>query len=137
MKITVHQPVEIEVDAIRVRLPLRYDEDREQLRGLHCVSGNRLTLTLGLDGRARGWPAGTESAFHLKVVDEGAYDLLDATGAVVVTRDDCYVPSAVPGEYGDYFVCRIDGAGQVFDEDGDPWRPTAKDVESAFFGGGE
>lgn len=46
---------------------------------------------------------------HVKVCDSGFYDLKDASGKVIATRNEDYVPSIFPGDhYGDYLILDID-----------------------------
>lgn len=46
---------------------------------------------------------------HVKVRDEGFYDLKDAKGNIIAKREQDYVPSMFPGEhFGDYLILDID-----------------------------
>ena len=93
-----------------------------------------VTLLLDLDThKAIGWPAGREESLHLKPRDSGHYELIGENGVVIKTLDS-YVPNCIPGEWGDYFVCRILADGSVRDENGHPWEPDAGDVVDAFYG---
>ena len=89
-----------------------------------------LTLVLDLDHRkVEGWPAGVSAEVHLKVRDEGTYELLNTMHQMIATQAQEYVPGCVPGEYGDYFVAQIGPDGSIAG-----WNPSARDVERAFFG---
>lgn len=127
MKLSVLRPVELDVDAIRVSVPIRYDEDLEQLRANSLgmfVTGRTLCVTLGLDGRVRDWPGGAASV-HTKVVDQGTYELLSGDEVVAAIRAD-YVPGCLPGEhYGDYLILDIAEDGTVLD-----WSNRKRSAES-------
>lgn len=123
MKIEVPKPVTIEVAAVRVDVPVRYEEDREEFAGVPGFDGRRLRLTIGLDdGVVEGWD-GVARELHTKVCDEGTYTLLGPDGGVLASRD-WYVPSLLPGQhYGDYIELQIGADGVVSD-----WRPTTEDL---------
>jgi hypothetical protein len=129
MKVTVMRPVEIDVNAIRVTVP--FDEDDEIAADFPGRKGERITLVLDLDRSAvRDWPAGRRESLHLKVRDEGVYELL-AGGpmgdAAIATRSDCYVPRCLPQKYGDYFIADIGPDGVIAG-----WAPDRMQVVDAF-----
>lgn len=133
MNIELLRRTEVEVDAIRVRVPVRYDEDLEEIETALRATGfglvNRtLTLELELDARrVRRWPTGRTIELHLKVVDTGTYELL-AGDEVVARRSSSYVPGVLPGEhYGDYLILSVDAEGRIAG-----WHPTARDVAESF-----
>lgn len=130
MKIRYPTTAEAEATAIRCTLPIRYEEDLEELGAdFPGLSGKRLTLTLDIDtATVRDWPAGRTASLHLKVVDEGSYDLLDAAGSVLVRRDGCYVPSCIPSSWGDYVVMSVEEDGRI-----SGWRPCAVDIAADFW----
>lgn len=125
MKLIKPVPTEIEVDAIRLCVHVNYPEDiAPDFPGL---SGESLSMTLDLDtGRIRDWPAGRVESLHLKVCDRGCYYLLSGR-EVVAEREQSYVPSCVPGQYGDYLIMQIAADGTVTN-----WRPNVDDVAHAF-----
>ena len=139
MKITVLKPTDIHVNVIRCTLP--FDEDDEVAADFPGRVGERMRLTLDLDvdtGKVRDWPAGRRESLHLKVRDEGVYELLTDVSAsgiprIIASRPDGYVPGCIPGEYGDYVICTITEDGSVLREDGRAWKPDAKKVAEAFF----
>ena len=45
---------------------------------------------------------------YLKVRDEFSFSIKDTNGNVVAEQDEGYVPSFIPGDYGDYVDLRID-----------------------------
>jgi hypothetical protein len=143
--VKIRYPTTAEADAAAIRCTLPVDEeDVEALReafprwrddvltddGRGLV--RTLVLTLDLETRAvRGWEFGAGKLF-LKVRDEGVYELLDQTGAVLGTRDDGYVPACVPNygdSGGDYFIAQVEGDGTV-----KGWRPHPRDVVATFWG---
>lgn len=115
MKLSVLRPVEVDVDAIRVSVPIRYDEDLEELGenslGMF-VTDRTLRVELELDGQVRDWPGGA-AYIHTKVVDQGTYELLSGS-VVVATISEDYVPSCLPGEHhGDYLILDIAEDGTI------------------------
>jgi hypothetical protein len=129
VKVEMVRRVTVDVDAIRVRVPVRYDEELEEieaaLRGTGFGLVNRtLTMVLDLDTRrVRDWPTGRTLELHLKVVDTGTYDLLSGDDTVA-TREQSYVPGVLPGEhYGDYLILSISEDGSI-----GGWNPTPRDL---------
>lgn len=132
MTITILRPVELEVDAVRVTAPIRYEEDQAELAGKPGVSGNCLSLVLDLDRLAvRDWPAGETLDLHLKVVDQGTYELLRGD-EVVATKAEEYVPRCLPQQYGDYLVMHVGEDGSIRD-----WNPHPGEVAECFDHGGD
>lgn len=134
MKLVVPVPTEIEVDAIRCVLPVRYVEE-EMSSDFPGRIGNVLTLVLELDtGRVRGWPTtATEKHWlHVKIADTGSYYLLSGA-SIVARREDDYVPGFITGGYGDYLIMTVESDGHVLTEDGVPWRTTPDAVVDAFY----
>lgn len=126
MKITLTRPTDFEADAIACRMNVRHG-DEDIPRDFFGRSGDTLILVLDLDRRAvRGWPTGQTAHVHMKVCDEGNYDLLDRDGEVIATREG-YVPGCVPGKYGDYFIASIGPDGVI-----EGWRPDARKVAECF-----
>jgi hypothetical protein len=114
----------VDVDAIRVVVPVRYGEE-DIPNEFFGRTGDTLELVLDLDTRrVREWPGG-HAEVHMKVVDEGEYDLL-AQGAVVASVSD-YVPHCLPGEDGDYLVMDILEDGTI-----KGWNPRPAEVAENF-----
>lgn len=135
MKLTVTKPVEIEAKYIHVIAPVRYgeddipqdfpfrrrinDTDSEHLRD--AVRRRRYSdvwdVVVDIDtGQIVNWPAGVTGNCHMKVCDEGFYLLYGndlVLGPYIATIDGDYVPSCIPGSYGDYIAFEIDGDGNV------------------------
>lgn len=133
MKLTVKQPVEIEVDAVRVVVPVRYDEE-DISNSFPLRSGKLWAATIDLaTGKIREWPkdAGAQS-LNIKVVDEGCYYLMSGE-KVVASREQDYVPEFFPGDhYGDYICFEIGADGVIED-----WDAEVDEVVDAFFTGEE
>lgn len=128
MKVTVMQPVEVEVTEIHVRLPVRFEEE-DIPNDFPLRSGKVWAARIEIDtGRIIDWPNGKDAELYLKVCDEGVYELRNATGRVAILERE-YVPHGViPGEYGDYVSFNIASDGVITN-----W-PKRPDV-SAFFRG--
>ena len=128
MKITVNKPVEIEVDAIRVELPVRYGT--ENIPGdfpLRVGDTWRGTIDIAT-GKIREWPEGQSGEMSMKVCDMGIYQLLSGDEEVGCINEN-YVPDCIPGRYGDYVDFEIDANGVITN-----WNTDAKEVASSFFG---
>ena len=63
-------------------------------------------------GIIRGWPIGKSGELEMKVCDEGIYTLLDADDAIIESKEG-YVPSCIPGKYGDYVCFKINENGKI------------------------
>lgn len=128
--VAVKRAETIYADAIRMVLP--YDEDDGVPDGIPGADGELLTITVKLDtGRVvADWRATDKLDLTLKVRDLGAYYLLDEAGKVIASIEDNYVPSCVPGSYGDYVELDIGGDGIVKD-----WAKhcTQKSVAESFY----
>lgn len=127
MKLIVTRPTEIDVTAIRCKLPVRYGtEDISDDFPLLC--GDFWDLTIDVEtGAIAQWPADYPTVeVSMKVVDEGFYYLLNGEEVVASIEED-YVPSCVPGHYGDYIDFRIE-AGIITN-----WKPTPAEIVRAFF----
>jgi hypothetical protein len=121
VKFKVRRVVEQEVDiaAVRLTLPVRYDDD-DMPADFPGRTENVWTGIVDLrdDGAfLRDWPADVDhraSGFYMKVIDGGTYQLLAADGTVVAAIEQDYVPhGVVPGDYGDYVDFQIDPDGRV------------------------
>lgn len=126
MKFTVTMPVEIEIEYIRLDLPVRYGTDNIPA-DFPLRNGGIWTATVHLaTGQILGWPGGAGSV-EMKVCDEGNYYLLDGDKEEVAKIEQNYVPhGVVPGEYGDYVGLQINAQGVITNW---PKRPSV----SAFF----
>lgn len=125
MKITAMRPVEMEVDAIRCILPVRYEEE-DIPNDFPFRRDDLWDITLDLaTGKIRNWP-GPAAEVHMKVVDSGAYSLMHHNQ--VVATIEGYVPKCIPEEYGDYVVFDIAADGKL-----KGWKPDACDIREAFF----
>lgn len=124
MKIKITRTVQADARQVRVSVPIRYDEDKAEILGKFGVSGDTLALTIGIDdGQVFNWPPDAKGySVHLKVVDEGTYVVVDASGEILAEADCEYVPSWFPGDhYGDYLILDIDDTGKVTN-----WRATSR-----------
>jgi len=114
MKFTRTVEMEIEVDKIRLELPVRHEEEQIPY-DFPFRQGNVWIAEIVLQtGQILGWKE-TMSAgvLHLKVVDEGRYYLMNGTEIVKELSDD-YVPhGVVPGSYGDYVELKINEHGFI------------------------
>lgn len=104
---------EVDIQAIEVILPVRYDdEDIPYDAPKRC--GDKWQAEIDIEtGKIYDWPQGKTLDMYMKVCDSGSYSLRNAAGFVVATRND-YVPHGIiPGEYGDYVDLKIDATGKI------------------------
>lgn len=130
MIVTKSQPVEVEVSAIRISVPVRYDEE-DMPKDYPHRTGDVWTVTVDVEtGQIRDWPAGVEPRdIEMKVVDGGTYELLDPAGKVVAGIEQDYVPDCIPGDYGDYIDFKIDATGRIAN-----WKADAAAIQRSFLG---
>jgi hypothetical protein len=129
MKLTVQTTKEIEIDAVRLTVPVR--DDDETAEDFPGRTGSQVVLTVGVDdGIIRGWPLGREANETWKAVDSGIYELLDSRGNVVKTIED-YVPDFIPNSYGDYVELKVNGKGEW-----EGWLSYIRELKYAFDGEG-
>lgn len=127
MFITLNRPVEVEVDAIRVEVAVR-NEEEDMPNDFPFREGDMWDVTLDLaTKKIRGWPQGRTANLHMKVVDSGNYYLMAADRVESRIMQD-YVPSCIPGEYGDYIVFNIGADGTLIG-----WEPLEHKIAEAFF----
>lgn len=133
MKITMQIPTEIEVDAVRVVVPFRY-EDEDAPYDFPLRVKNTWDVTIDLDtGVIRDWAAGTGAKkLHMKVCDRGCYYLMAGEKTVASLQQE-YVPGFMPGDhYGDYIILNIGAGGEIAN-----WKTRCNHerVTNAFFKG--
>lgn len=123
MKVQAKIKMEIEVTHIKVSAQVRYWSDssvdgRPDMDGdqIPFRNGDLWTPVIEIDtGRVLDWPAGTTADVHYKVCDAGLYELIDANGKTVASKEG-YVPDFLApggGGYGDYIILNIDAEGQI------------------------
>ena len=130
MKITVKRPVEIEIKTVHCKLPVRYEE--EDIPNNYPHRKNDVwDIHIDADtGQISDWPQGVAPLeMNMKVCDEGSYYLYNAHGNTVWSREQDYVPSFLPGGYGDYIGFRINESGVITN-----WHDffTKREVEAYF-----
>lgn len=128
MKTKIKVEQEIEIHAVHVTLPVRYEEE-DIPNDFPFRAGDLWETVIEIDtGKVIGWPVGKSGHLHMKVCDEGSYWLLRRDGSCVAKITQDYVPHGViPGEYGDYVDLKINAEGIITN-----W-PKKPDV-AAFFG---
>jgi hypothetical protein len=120
MKFTVTKKCEIDVQVVRISVPVRYEEEDIPndfpLRNLDIWQG-----TVNIEtGQILEWPKGQSGNLQMKVTDSGVYVLLDSEREVIEELC-CYVPHGlVPGEYGDYINLEINEDGVITNWPSDP-----------------
>lgn len=133
MKMTVSRRVteEVDVHSIRIVVPVRYGEE-DIPNNFPNRNDDMWEVLINVNtGEIHGWPTSGEFAsfdVHMKVCDSGCYYLFDAGGKQIAKIENDYVPSCVPGEYGDYVVMSIKN-GVVAD-----WKFSAHEIADSFFG---
>jgi hypothetical protein len=126
MKLKATIPTELEVDAIRCHVAVRYGEE-DMPNDFPFRTGDMWDVTIDLKTRKiRSWPARAEN-IYMKICDEGNYYLM-AGDRVVASREGDYVPDCIPGEYGDYIDFKILEDGTL-----DGWEPDADQIKESFF----
>jgi hypothetical protein len=134
MKAKVKIESEVEIKTLRVIANVRYWEDGEidgesdtEEGEMPCKKGDVWCPLIDIEtGKITTWKQGTAAKIHYKVCDGGMYELLDASGKVLLTRDG-YVPDCLcPKEegYGDYIIMDIDANGMIQD-----WKFDEESVE--------
>lgn len=138
MKVTIPITRKVHPAAIKIVVPFDGEDDvasdfpgrgdpPEKYKQYGVVAA--LTLTLDIATRTvRDWPPGRKESLHVKPTDMGSYYLLDAAGDVIAKREEDYVPSCVPGKYGDYVIMSIAGNGRI-----QGWEPTGDEIREGFF----
>lgn len=113
MRITKLVRQEFDVSTVDIVVPVRYgDEDIPFDAPLRTGNVWRATVDV-TTGIIANWPQGKVLDLHMKVCDEGSYFVRDYHHTVVYSREVDYVPSWIPGEYGDYVVMKIDTTGHI------------------------
>lgn len=114
MKTKVKVETEINVHAIRICVPVRYEED-DIPNDFPLRRGDVWEAVVEMDsGKIQDWPQGKSGRLAMKVCDEGVYTLLGAAGNELAKREQNYVPhGVVPGKYGDYIQLDINADGIV------------------------
>lgn len=107
---------EVELKLVRVQLPVRYD-DEDIPYDFPLRSGDMWNADIEINtGKIIDWPEGKTGDMHMKVCDEGTYQLIDDSGDVVLWIEQDYVPNKlIPplDGYGDYIHFIIDGGGII------------------------
>ena len=112
MKTTILVKKEIEVWAIRIHVPVHYEE-QDIPNDFPLRRGKIWEATVLVDsGKILDWPKGKSGSIEMKVCDSGRYTLLDPCFREIKGRHD-YVPNLIPGEYGDYIDLKINEEGFV------------------------
>ena len=113
MKLTVKTEVEIEPVAIKIAAAVRYDEE-DMPNDFPGRIGDVWHAIIDIEtGKIRDWPQGKTAKFYMKVCDQGSYWLLTKAGHIIASIEGNYVPSCIPGEYGDYIDFDIAEDGTV------------------------
>lgn len=113
MKVTVNRPVDIDVQYVRLVIPVGPDGE-DMPEEFPFRQGNVWDATIDIStGEIVGWPKGVKGAkLDIKVRDEGSYYLLDADMNVVGEKEEDYVPDIIPN-VGDYVTLEISDVGLV------------------------
>ena len=118
------------IDAIRMDLPVRYD-DEDMPDDYPLRDGDMWRIVVDVEtGKIRNWPAGVKVPklnLTMKVCDEGRYHLIGVDGNVIASINQDYVPGCIPGEYGDYVHFDLDGKGNITN-----WKFDASNLDSFF-----
>lgn len=117
MKIKVIK--EIEAKWLQVQIPIRYEDDQEELRKIGVLGENERSISfeVNVDTGELNWVSWNcdvikKWSFRTKVCDTGTYALLDDNYNVIKKIQD-YVPAIIPNDYGDYINLNFDGGKYV------------------------
>lgn len=128
MIIETLESVKIEIQFIRVVLPVRFGEE-QMAHDAPLRTGNTWEATIDIEsGKILDWEQGKTLNFYLKVVDMGFYYLLSPGKETVGSILGGYVPDCLPEEYGDYVDFEIGESGFIAN-----WKVAANMDFSAFF----
>jgi len=121
IELTVKQTVEVKF--VKICIPLRYG-DEDVSYDFPFRNGDKWEALIDLDtGAIQNWPKGVSANLQTKVCDEGSYTLLNENKEDICFLDGGYVPSFIPGKYGDYIDLDIDKSGKILN-----WDVDSKDV---------
>jgi hypothetical protein len=114
MALTVTKRVQVPVSTLLVRIPTEcLADDDDAAPSIPGIAGKWWEARIDLaTGTIAGWNADSPIDVFGKVRDEGIYRLLDASGAVVVERDNCYVPRCI-NDGGDYLSMTVSPDGKI------------------------
>ena len=129
MKIEAKRITEFEVTAIKCEMAVRYEEE-DIPNDFPLRKGDMWTGIVDIEtGIIRDWPVGKSGHMQMKVCDEGVYTLLGADD-VPIESIEGYVPSCIPGSYGDYVDFDIDENSKIAN-----WENycTAQRISESFF----
>ena len=121
MKTTIKVEKEVEINTLKMTLPVRYESDDMPMDYPHRENNMWSVLIDVNTGQIGSWPSGIEPlSMYMKVTDSGNYELFspftcsDDLGKSVLSILQNYVPNnLVPGEWGDYVQLDIDGYGLI------------------------
>ena len=106
---------EIEAKWLQVQIPIRYEDDQEELRKIGVGGKNERSISFEVNVdtgelNCASWDmeAVKKWSFRIKVCDEGTYTLGDEDFKHIKEIQD-YVPSIIPNDYGDYINLNFDG----------------------------
>lgn len=127
MKTTITVRKEVEIQTLKITVPIRYSDEDMPNDYPHRESDMWSVLINVGTGQIHNWPGGVEPiSFYMKVVDSGNYELFegvgpDNLGEPVLSILQNYVPNnLVPGEWGDYIKFDIDKNGLITNWPKDP-----------------
>ena len=124
MKITEKVEKEIDVAAIYILIPVRYEEE-DIPNNFPLRKGDVWEATVDVDtGQIKDWPKGKSGKMYMKVCDGGIYKLFDRVGDTIGAIIHDYVPCraipgdyvpcrTIPGDYGDYIDLKINADGVI------------------------
>ncbi len=121
-KVTARRPQEFTFTAIRVKVPVRYEEE-DIPNDFPFRKRDMWDVTIDLDDNGgaaiRDWPK-LAAEVYMKVCDCGCYYLLNGSD-VIASIDQDYVPNeCIPGDYGDYIGLSIAEDGTITNWPKDP-----------------
>jgi hypothetical protein len=110
MKATIPSVIEVDITSVKIKFSLRHDYAEDEKPLPKFMRNERCEIEILADGTVVGWD-GPDRTLHIKVVDEGYYELIGTAcgGSYTNVIENAYVPSFIPNEWGDYLSLDIKG----------------------------
>lgn len=117
MKILINRPTEVDVKYLKMSVAVRYGEE-DIPKNFPFRENDMWNVTIDIDkGEILNWPPDAyvfAFQMHMKVTDQGTYELQDEKFQQIAIKEEDYVPHILPGRhYGDYIILDIEPDGKI------------------------